>query len=128
MKATIALDKLIIKSEVKAEDYQKAMEFDKELLFLKDEDGDVSFVTLFKNGVSSFGKYGVTFGGADDDGYPVAIIQLNGETKDEKLEEAAKLIMAGEKNLKAIEAKIREAVPAAEEKLEKIKEKITVIA
>lgn len=128
MKATIVLDKLIIKSEVKAEDYQKAMEFDNELLSLKDENGDVSFVVLFKNGVSSFGKYGVTFGGVDDDNYPVAVLPLHGETKDEKLEEAAKLIMAGEKNLKAIEAKIRDAVPAAEEKLENIKEKITVIA
>lgn len=128
MKTSIVLDKLIIKSEVKFEDYEKAAEFDPELLSIKDENGDVLFKTIFRPGLGSFGKYGINFGSVDDDGYPIAVIKLRGETRDEKLDEAAKMIMAGEKHLKAVEATIRAAVPEVEEKLEKIKEKITVIA
>ena len=127
MKATIALDKLIIKSELTVDKYHKAMEFDPELLSIKDDNGDVLFKVLFKNGVSSIGKYGISFGGVDDEEYPTAVIKLQSETRDEKLDEAAKLIMVVEKSIKAIEAKIRVTVPEAEERLEKIKEKITVV-
>ena len=127
MKATIALDNLIIKSEVKFEDYRKAAEFDKELLSLKDESGNESFVAVFTAKAGSLSKYGVAFNSIDDDDYPIAVITLHGETKDEKLEEAAKIIMNGEESLKKIEANIREAIPAAEAKIENIKEKITVV-
>lgn len=124
----IVLDRLIIESTVKAEDYKKAADFDPELLHIRDENGDELFNVVLSNGKNSFSKYGVSFGSVNADGYPAVSIPLRGETRDEKLDEAAKLILIGEKNLKAIESNIRENVSNAEEKYTRIKEAITVIS
>ena len=75
-KVKIAGSSVVITSELKVEELKKVRKFTKSGLSLKDDKGNDVFTIAIGN-VSSISKYGITYAGANAEGYAQATLMLD---------------------------------------------------
>lgn len=123
---TVVGNAAIITSELKLEDIKLIEKHCAEALTLKDENGNEYFRVGTCDGTGSIGKYGVEFGAKNQEGY-ATLTFVHDYTEGDIKEQIADAIGSEVMNLSKVEVKAQENLPEVTQRINAIKESITIV-